>query len=1042
MVSRSLLTLLLVLGCIAVPMNAAPPGDNDPAHEFTETVRPFLSTYCITCHGGEKPAAQLDLRQYATPESVVEDYSRWNRVLARLTAKEMPPKQMKQPSDEARQQVIDWIQATWKREARRNDGDPGTVLARRLSNAEYNYSIRDLTGVDIRPAREFPVDPANQSGFDNSGESLTMSPALLNKYLQAAREVADHMFLNPYGFEFAPHPMLVETDREKYCIQQIVDFYARQVTDYAEYFRAAWLYKHRSAFGKPRATLADIAAQNKVSARYLTTIYQALETKEDAGPLAKLQAMWRALPDSSIVDRRSSIVDQSELGAGFARMRAFVIRMRKDTSLKFASPKVKGLNPATQPLMNWKNRAYATHRRDFDRTALRVEGEPPPAEPIRPEGKGGLVGAGANGEDVNALRAIAADYDSRMANPDLAVPAGERARYEAAFAKFSSIFPDTFYVRERGRFYPDDSEDKGRLLSAGFHNVMGYTRDDAPLSELLLDEKGQKELEALWTEFEFVADYTARTYIEFFFNQSGEVQGNGRESGTLRPSDKEVTAEAVILDFKKTYLAKAAENTTNDPVAIQAIIDHFDRVNATIRGIERLRLEAEPRQLDAFWTFAARAYRRPLSQAERDDLSAFYRSLREKSNLTHEEAMRDLIVNVLMSPYFCYRIDLGNASQGGRTKMSLASASASSSAAAAVAGGETTPLSDVALASRLSYFLWSSMPDAELSARAAAGDLRKESVLLAQVRRMIKDERARGLATEFGGNWLDFRRFEENNAVDRERFPNFSNELREAMFQEPIRFISDVLSSDRSILDMLYGTYTFVNPVLAKHYGMPEPKGGPDEWVRVDNARDYQRGGLLPMAAFLTQNSPGLRTSPVKRGYWVARRVLGEIIPPPPPVVPELPKDEAKLDMPLRDVLAKHRDNPACSSCHARFDTFGLTFEGYGPIGDARTKDLAGHAVDTQATFPGGSHGAGLAGLQTYIKANREKDFVDNLCRKMVVYALGRSLILSDEPLIQRMNAKLAANEFRISSLVETIVTSPQFLRKRTPMVTERKAVN
>jgi hypothetical protein len=839
--------------------------------------------------------------------------------------------------------------------------------------------------------------------------------------------------------------MLVETDREKYCIQQIVDFYARQVTDYAEYFRAAWLYKHRSAFGKPRATLADIAAQNNVSARYLTTIYQALEAKEDVGPLAKLQAMWRALPDSSSVDRRSSSVDQSELGAGFAQMRAFVIRMRKDTSLKFASPKVKGLNPATQPLMNWKNRAYATHRRDFDRTALRVEGEPPPPEPVRPEGKGGLVGAGANGEDVNALRAIAADYDSRMANPDLAVPAGGRARYEAAFAKFSSIFPDTFYVRERGRFYPDDSEDKGRLLSAGFHNVMGYTRDDAPLSELLLDDKGQKELEALWTEFEFVADYTARTYIEFFFNQSGEVQGNGRESGTLRPSDKEVTAEAVILDFKKTYLAKAAENTTNDPVAIQAIVDHFDRVNATIRGIERLRLEAEPRQLDAFWTFAARAYRRPLLQAERDDLSAFYRSLRDKSNLTHEEAMRDLIVNVLMSPYFCYRIDLGNAAQGGAAQMSLAAASsltATRTGQGAAAGGATAPLSDVALASRLSYFLWSSMPDAELSARAAAGDLRKEGVLLAQVRRMLKDDRARGLATEFGGNWLDFRRFEENNAVDRERFPEFSNELREAMFQEPIRFISDVLRSDRSILDMLYGTYTFVNPVLAKHYGMPEPKGGPDQWVRVDNARDYQRGGLLPMAAFLTQNSPGLRTSPVKRGYWVARRVLGEIIPPPPPVVPELPKDEAKLDMPLREVLANHRNNPACASCHARFDAFGLTFENYGPVGNARTKDLAGHAVDTQATFPGGSQGTGLAGLQAYIRANREKDFVDNLCRKMLVYALGRSLILSDEPLIQRMNAKLAANEFRISALVETIVASPQFLRKRTPMLTDRKAVN
>lgn len=455
---------------------------------------------------------------------------------------------------------------------------------------------------------------------------------------------------------------------------------------------------------------------------------------------------------------------------------------------------------------------------------------------------------------------------------------------------------------------------------------------------------------------------------------------------------------------------------------MQAIADHFDRVNATIRGIERLRVESEPRQLEAFWKFAARAYRRPLSRSEHDDLLAFYRSLREKSSLTHEEAMRDLIVNVLMSPHFCYRIDLGNAAR-------LATPTPAATDVAAVA------LSDEALASRLSYFLWSSMPDAELLARAAAGDLRKEPVLVAQVRRMMKDERASRLATEFGGNWLDFRRFDEHNAVDRERFPEFSNELREAMFEEPIRFITDVIRNDRSVLDLLYGNYTFVNSVLAGHYGMPDVKGGPDSWVRVDNAGAYQRGGLLPMAAFLTQNSPGLRTSPVKRGYWVARRVLGEVIPPPPPVVPELPKDESKLDLPLREVLAKHRSNPACAGCHARFDSFGLTFEGFGPVGEARTKDLAGHPVDSRATFPGGSQGAGLTGLQTYIRANRQMDFVDNLSRKMLVYALGRSLILSDEPLIERMNAKLASNGYRMGALVETIVTSPQFLKRRPPVM-------
>jgi len=918
-----------------------------------------------------------------------------------------------------RQQVIDWIHMTWESEGRRRDGDPGVVLARRLSNAEYDYTIRDLTGVDMRPARDFPVDPANQAGFDNSGESLAMSPALLNKYLLAARNVADHMFLNASGFAFAPHAILVETDRDRYCIQQIVDFYDRQNTDYADYFNAAWTYKHRAALGTPNATLADVAGRIKVSAKYLAMIWQALETPEEVGPLAKLQAMWRSLP----VPKR----DQSDLSGDSAnRMRDFVVRMRKDTSLVFESPAVKGLSVRTQPLMNWKLRAYATHRRDFDRAALRVEGEALPVEPKVPLGRDGkpvgygLVGLGPNGEDLTALKALVRAYESRMENADLVVPAGQRARYEAAFARFSSLFPDAFYVRERGRFYPDESEDKGRLLSAGFHNVMGYTRDDAPLRELILDDKGQKELEALWNQFEFVSDYTARTYVQFYFNQSGEVLGNGAESGTLRPSDKDVTAEPVVLSLKASFLAKAVADDKNNPIAMQAITDHFDRVNATLRSIEKQRIEAEPRHLDALTAFASRAYRRPLSAAERAELLAFYHSQREKNNLTHEEAMRDSLVRVLMSPRFCYRLDL--------TDDTPKPASSSSSAARSV---QAAPLSDHALASRLSYFLWSSMPDQALLAQATAGRLRTGTILRAEIHRMLNDERARRLATEFGGNWLDFRRFEESNTVDRERFPAFTNELREAMFEEPIRLIDHVIRDDQPLLNLLYGDYTFVNPILAKHYGMPAVNGGPDHWVRVDHAGDYERGGLLPMAVFLTQNAPGLRTSPVKRGYWVARRVLGEVIPPPPPVVPELPTDEAKLDLPLRDKLVQHRSNPACASCHARFDAFGLTFESYGPIGETRTKDLAGHPVDTQALFPGGTEGKGLKGLQAYIRAKREKDFLDNFSRKLLVYALGRSPLLADEPLIERMKTALEASGYRVSALIETIVTSPQFLNRR-----------
>ena len=325
------------------------------------------------------------------------------------------------------------------------------------------------------------------------------------------------------------------------------------------------------------------------------------------------------------------------------------------------------------------------------------------------------------------------------------------------------------------------------------------------------------------------------------------------------------------------------------------------------------------------------------------------------------------------------------------------------------------------------------MPDEELLAHAASGDLQKPAVLLAEARRMLKDDRARGLATEFGANWLDFRHFETISSVDRARFPSFTNELREAMFQEPVHFLEDVIRNDRSLLDLIYGNYTFVNPSLAKHYGMPAVGGDENNWVRVDNAGAFGRGGLLPMAVFLTENSPGLRTSPVKRGHWVVSKLIGEVIPPPPPVVPELPADEAKSDLAIRDMLERHRANPACSGCHSKFDTFGLAFENYGPIGDLRTHDLAGRPVDTKAVFPGGSEGLGVEGVETYIREHRQNQFLDNLSRKLLSYALNRSLQLSDEPAIEQMETKLAASGYRFSTLVDAIVTSPQFVNKRIP---------
>ena len=995
-------------------VSAAPPNLDQ---QFAQTIRPTIAKYCIGCHSGSSPAAQLDLKSYTTVDAVSRDFTRWGQVMDKLTAKQMPPSVAPQPPDATRQEVIDWIKAMRTAEAHKNAGDPGVVLARRLSNAEYNYTIRDLTGVDIRPTREFPVDPDNPAGFDNSGESLTMSPALLKKYLQAARDVSDHMVLTPDGMSFAAYPMLVETDRDKYAIQRIVNFYKSQPTRFADYFEAAWRYKYRAALGKPNATLLSTALEMKVSPKYLAMVWPMLEespaaAKAEVGPIAMLQTMWHYLPAPG-----ADTLDV--LRAQCDDMGAYAIRIRKDTGMQFAAPKVRGLPAGSQALLDWKNLQYSLHRRDFDPSSLRNSTDPPPVLPVIPRYPG------LHQEGAPHWAALIAR--SRAADSDLVVPTAERSRYEAAFARFAHVFPDGFYVQERGRYFPDDSQDRGRLLSAGYHNVMGYTRDDEALQELILDEKGVAQLNRLWDEFDFIASHTARTWDQYYFNQSGEVDGKGAEAGRLRPADKPVNDSSVILGLRDEYLAKAAANPGNDPIAPEAIRNHFQRINDTLRRMEKMHAEAEPLQLEALLKFTARAYRRPLSKAERDDLLAYYHSIREKEGLSHEDAIRDCIVSVLMSPDFCYRIDLldARAPQGSIIKTAGTTA--------------IRPLSEYALASRLSYFLWSSMPDRELLAHAAAGDLQRQNVLLAEVHRMMQDPKAAGLATEFGGNWLEFRHFDQINTVDHDRFPNFTPELRDAMFQEPIRMVEDVVHNNRSVLDMLFGNYTFVNPVLAKHYGMPPVQGDNDNWVRVDNASQYRRGGLLPMAVFLTENSPGLRTSPVKRGHWVVKDVLGEVIPPPPPVVPELPHDEAKTELSVRDLLAQHRANPVCASCHARFDEYGLALENYGPVGDARVKDLGGRTVDTKVAFPGGFTGDGFHAILDYVRDHRQNEYLDNLSRKLLAYALNRSLQLSDELTVERMEARLSAGGYKFSELVDTIVTSPQFLNQRSPEALTRK---
>lgn len=422
----------------------------------------------------------------------------------------------------------------------------------------------------------------------------------------------------------------------------------------------------------------------------------------------------------------------------------------------------------------------------------------------------------------------------------------------------------------------------------------------------------------------------------------------------------------------------------------------FDHAEA----FQKRLIETEPKQLDAALEFARRAFRRPLTDAETGQLRAVYKRLRTE-DLSHDEALRLVLARILISPAFLYRAE--KASEG----------------------NEPRPVSDFELASRLSYFLGATAPDEELQRLAAAGKLSDPQTLVAQSRRLLQKESARNLATEFACQWLDVRDFHEHDEKSDRHFPTFAA-LRSDMYEESVRFFTDMFQRDGSVLDVLTADHTFLNEALAAHYGIPGVKGA--EWRRVDGVRKYSRGGVLGMSTTLAKQSGASRTSPILRGNWVVETLLGEKLPKPPKDVPLLPEDETATNgLTVRQLVEKHSNTPQCAVCHVRMDPFGFALEGFDAIGRFRERDLADRPIDAQATFKDGVQLNGFAGLRDYLSVQRKDQILRNFCRKLLGYALGRSVQLSDEPLLDDMLAQLQQRDYRFSAAIETLVLSKQF---------------
>jgi hypothetical protein len=413
-------------------------------------------------------------------------------------------------------------------------------------------------------------------------------------------------------------------------------------------------------------------------------------------------------------------------------------------------------------------------------------------------------------------------------------------------------------------------------------------------------------------------------------------------------------------------------------------------------------------------TLARRAYRRPVTADEVAKLDRLAATV-EADTHSFEEGLTSALQAILVSPDFLFRIEHGE------PKLMTSRPSA-----AAGKGPATVRLTQHELATRLSYFLWASMPDAALSAAADRGTLRQPAVLAAQVTRMLADPRSATLGEHFAGQWLQVRAL-ESATPDREKFPAFDHYLRMSMRKETELFVAAIVREDRSILDFLDGHFTFLNERLARHYGIPGVSG--TEFRRVALPADGIRSGVITQASVLTVSSYATRTSPVLRGRWLLDNILAAPMPDPPPDIPNLDEKGVGTATSVRQQLERHRSDAICASCHKRMDPLGFGLENFDAVGAWRTADGT-VPIDASGTLPDGKTFNGPIELRAVLLSQKDA-FARAITGKLMTYALGRGLERGDKRDIKQMAAHIAAKGYRFSSVVMEIVNSPAFQLRR-----------
>ncbi len=1001
--------------CLSVHAVAAKPAWED--------VRPVLEKYCYSCHGGEETEGEIDLKALHAKPGVAANYDFWENVMWVMEDEEMPPEDDPQPTPAEKQQLLEWLGGALVAAANANAGDPGLVTIRRLTNVEYDHTIRDLTGIDFDLAKNFQPDGGGGEGFSNVGDVLFVNPQQLGSYLSAARELTDHASILPgRGIRFSKQrvglrsPVQFKTEAE----QALYIWYQKMAEPHLpqdgedrredEYMLAAWKFKHREKTGA--GSLDQLAKEAGLAPAFLHNWWELLNSeKPDSRFLDLIRVPWRELPGPAAdkpkevpaeVTRRILDIEAKHLawnkreGEGWVRTqrrqqdtdglrtRTIVLTIPEGEPLHLVAGDFGDGNRGDLILfeaieierggkrvnyVDWLKQQIEAKRKQIAELEKKPEAERKGLDTLKQFNQQGQAILARFGKHPQEGRQVGPKQLAVRPPELIRLPFEGKARVRVS-AKMDLEFPEAEHGSHQWTIAGANPPDPKEIIPGA---LIIYKRQ-TEIARRIMGDFGQMKV-AFPDEYNRLLEEVARNYLR-----------GGKGNGVYYLSDEQL--RATLTEGQR----KAHEQMLRDWALLR-----------NPKPPEKVQQEIDQGILEHLHAFAFRAWRRPLADAEKEMLTAVYHEARSRE-MDSESAGREVLMRILISPDFLFKLEQDR--EPG-----------------------IHPVTPWELATRLSYFLWSSTPDAALLKAAADGKLSKPEGLRAQVRRMLKDPKAGALAEEFAGQWLEFHGFSEHNAVDPKQFPEFTDELRADMHRESQLFFEHLIREDRPVREILMADYTFLNERLAKHYGVPGVEGGAFRKVPVAK---YQRGGVLGMGSVLTKTSFPRRTSPVARGHWLLVSVLGQPTPPPPSEVPEL---EAITDAKtLREKLMRHREEKACASCHAKIDPLGFALEGFDAIGRLRDKDDFGQPIDQTGTLADGTTFEGVAGLRAYLAENAA-DTYTLFARKLIGYATGRGVLATDRQLIESIRDQLKSGEGRFSEAILAVVESRQFRNRHNEVV-------